>query len=109
MRALRLWWMRQHSLSRPWPFCWDCRQAQRAWSRGEFYTHDEPRWYLNRCRAAGEAIRGGTHVVGVSMQPGYIPPSASMNPHATVANCVWSDGVLLPMPQTAATGRARVS
>jgi len=33
----------------------------------------------------GGQYRSGTHVISVSMEPGYNPPSASMNPDATVA------------------------
>lgn len=46
-RRIRRWWMRQHNYSRCWPWCWDCRCAQKAWAKGEFYAHDDPRWYIN--------------------------------------------------------------
>lgn len=55
-RRLRLWWMRQHARSRLWPFCWDCRLAQEAWCRGEFYAHDEPMWFLEECMAKAEPV-----------------------------------------------------
>lgn len=56
-RRLRVWWMRQHSYSRLWPFCWDCRLAQKAWAKGEFYAHDDPQWYVDELMATAEPAK----------------------------------------------------
>lgn len=88
-RWLRMWWMRQHNLSRLWPICWDCRWARKAEVEGEFYVHDEPLWYLKECMERGEPVE----IIA--------PPTG---PNITVS----SNGVAYPTPQTYGAGQARV-
>lgn len=81
--------MRQHNLSRLWLVCWDCRLAQKAWAAGEFYTHDEPRWYFDECMQRAEPVE-------------IIAPPAG--PNITV----WPDGTVSSTPQTTGSGTPRV-
>jgi len=88
-RRLRLWWMRQHNYTRCWMWCQDCRWAQQAAAAGEFYTHDEPWWFIQECREHGEPIET------------IAPPTG---PNITLASPNWRPA---PTPQTWAS-RANV-
>lgn len=89
-RRLRLWWMYQHAQSRLWPICWDCRWAQEAWAKGEFYTHDEPLGYLK------EILERSEPVEIITRRPS--------GPNITIL----PDGRAIPTPMTTAGGQARV-
>jgi hypothetical protein len=82
-RCLRTWWMRQHTYSRLWPFCQDCRWAQQAWAKGEFYSHDEPLWSMMESLANSEPVE----IVELPSGP----------------NLMYVNGKFLPAAQTYAT------
>lgn len=46
-RAIRYRLMRWHSRGRFAPFCRDCRWLRESQRDGEFYAHDDPRWYID--------------------------------------------------------------
>lgn len=93
-RRLRLWWKRQHAYSRCWLWCQDCRWAQQAWAAGEFYVHDDPRWYLNET---------------LSRSPNVITAPVEIGPPPTGPNLTIIPGApSKPGPLTYATGATKV-
>lgn len=53
-RPIRYWLMRSHARGWFTPFCWDCRLLRSARRKGEFYVHDDPRWYIKEILARAE-------------------------------------------------------
>lgn len=93
-RRLRLWWLQQHVYSRCWMWCQDCRWAQQAWAKGEFYAHDDPMWYI-------KAI--------LRRDPDFVTEPVEIIAAPTGPNISMRlDGTCYPTPQTSAGGPTRV-